>query len=137
MGSESFPFFFVYESHKMLHLSVYLVNFATQLSMNKIIQKLKYKWNIESDLQLLWIFIIFAITGSSIVFVRKPITEYLFDKSTYGHLSWYELIITIIIVYFIYQIFLFVIGSILGQHKFVKWFVIKMNKRLFFIKTKK
>ena len=64
MGSESFPFFFVYESHKMLHLSVYLVNFATQLSMNKIIQKLKYKWNIESDLQLLWIFIIFAITGS-------------------------------------------------------------------------
>ncbi len=104
--------------------------------MKKIIQKLKYKWNIETDIQLLWIFVIFAITGSSIVFVRKPITEYLFSKSTYGELFWYELIITIVIVYFIYQIFLFVIGSILGQHKFVKWFVVKMNKRLFFIKHK-
>ena len=104
--------------------------------MKKIIQKLTYKWNIETDIQLLWIFVVFAITGSSIVFVRKPITEYLFSKSTYGELFWYELIITIVIVYFIYQIFLFVIGSILGQHKFVKWFVVKMNKRLFFIKHK-
>ena len=104
--------------------------------MNKIIQKLKHKWNIESNLQLLWIFVIFAITGSSIVFVRKPITEYFFSKSTYGELLWYELIITIVIVYFIYQLFLFVIGSILGQHKFVKWFVVKMNKRMFFIKNK-
>jgi hypothetical protein len=104
--------------------------------MKKIIQKLKHKWNIESDLQLLWIFVIFAITGSSIVFVRKPITEYLFSKSTYGELLWYELIITILIVYLVYQLFLFVIGSILGQHKFVKWFVVKMNKRIFFIKNK-
>ena len=35
-------------------------------------------------------------------------------------------------IYFTYQIFLFVIGSILGKYKFVKWFVVKMNKRIFF-----
>lgn len=100
--------------------------------MKKIIQSLKNKWNVKSDVELLWIFFIFAVTGSSIVYVRKTITNYLFNKSTYGELEWYELIITIIIVYFVYQIFLFVIGSILGKHKFVKWFVLKMNKRIFF-----
>tara|TARA_Y100000385_G_C12768169_1_gene498099 strand:- start:171 stop:488 length:318 start_codon:yes stop_codon:yes gene_type:complete len=103
--------------------------------MKKIIQSLKNKWNVKSDIELLWIFFIFAVTGTSIVYVRKPITNYLFNKSTYGELEWYEFIITIIIVYFVYQILLFVIGSILGKYKFVKWFVVKMNKRIFF-KTK-
>jgi len=103
--------------------------------MIKIVESLKNKWGVKSNLQLLWIFIIFAITGFSIVYVRQPITQYLFDKSTYVELLWYELIITIIIVYFIYQLFLFMIGSLLGQHKFVKWFVLKMNRRLtFFLK---
>ena len=99
--------------------------------MKKVWNKLKEKWNIESDKRLAWIFVIFAITGSSITQVREPITKFLFHKSTYGALTWYELIITIVIVYFIYQVFLFVIGSVLGEHKFVKWFVLKMNKRLF------
>ena len=99
--------------------------------MKAVWNKLKEKWNIESDKRLAWIFVIFAITGSSITFVRKPITDFLFQKTTYGALSWYEFIITIILVYLIYQVFLFVIGSVLGEHKFVKWFVLKMNKRMF------
>lgn len=93
--------------------------------------KLKAKWDVESDKRLAWIFVIFAITGSSIGFIRKPITQFFFDKTTYSELLWYELICTIVIVYFIYQILLFAVGTILGEHKFVKWFVLKMNKRLF------
>lgn len=99
--------------------------------MRSLWEKLKIKWNIESDKRMVWIFIIFAITGSSIAFVRKPITMSLFEKSTYAELIWYELIITIVIVYFMYQILLFTIGSLLGEHQFVKWFVLKMNKRMF------
>jgi len=94
-------------------------------------EKLKLKWGVETNKRMIWIFVIFAITGSSITFVRKPITDFLFNKTTYGELLWYELIITIVLVYFVYQVFLFVIGSILGEHQFVKWFVLKMNKRLF------
>jgi hypothetical protein len=99
--------------------------------MRSLWEKLKIKWNIESDKRMVWIFIIFAITGSSIAFVRRPITMSLFEKSTYAELIWYELIITIVIVYFMYQILLFTIGSLLGEHQFVKWFVLKMNKRMF------
>ena len=99
--------------------------------MIKIWEKLKVKWNVETDRRMVWIFIIFAITGSSIAYVRKPFTKFLFQKSTYGELSWYELIITLLAVYFIYQVFLFIIGSLMGEYKFVRWFVLKMNKRIF------
>lgn len=100
-------------------------------------EKLKVKWNIESDKRMAWIFVIFAITGSSITQVRKPITEWIFDKSTYGELHWYEFILTFILIYFVYQLFLFAIGSLLGEYRFVKWFLIKMNKQIFpFFKKK-
>lgn len=99
--------------------------------MKSFWEKLKVKWNIDTDRRLAWIFVIFAITGSSIGFVRRPVTQFFFDKSTYGELAWYELVLTIIMVYYIYQVLLFCIGSILGEHKFVKWFVLKMNKRMF------
>jgi type IV secretory pathway component VirB8 len=60
--------------------------------MKALWEKLKVKWNIQSDKRMAWIFIIFAL---------------------------------------IYQILLFSIGSVLGEHQFVKWFVLKMNKRIF------
>lgn len=99
--------------------------------MRVLWEKLKTKWNIQSDKRMIWIFIIFALTGISIGFVRRPITMSLFQKSTYAELIWYEVMITVVIVYFMYQILLFTIGSLLGEHQFVKWFVLKMNKRMF------
>lgn len=99
--------------------------------MKRIWEKLKVKWNIDSDGRMAWIFVIFAITGTSVTFVRRPFTEFFFEKSTYLELHWYELILTIVVVYFIYQALLFTIGSILGEYKFVRWFLIKMNKRMF------
>ncbi|MFT5951520.1 MAG: hypothetical protein ACI9AU_000231 [Bacteroidia bacterium] len=108
---------------------IYKNSFAKE--MKSMWEKWKTKWGVESNTRMTWIFVIFAITGTSITFVRKPITIALFDKPTYGELSWWQLTLTIVMVYFIYQIFLFVIGSLLGEHKFVKWFVLKMNKRMF------
>lgn len=93
--------------------------------------KLKKKWKIESDLQLLWIFVIFAITGSSIVYVRKPVQLWLYDHEHFWDLLWYQKIAMTVLIYFVYQIHLLVIGTVLGQHRFVKWFVVKMNKRMF------
>ena len=101
------------------------------MRMKALWEKLKVKWNIQSDKRMAWIFIIFALTGSSIGFIRRPLTVALFQKTTYGELIWYELLLTVVIVYFIYQILLFSIGSVLGEHQFVKWFVLKMNKRIF------
>ncbi len=106
--------------------------------MKSIWEKLKVKWNVRTDIRMIRIFIIFAITGSSVTQVRRPVTDFFFDKSTYSELHWYELIITIVAVYFIYQVLLFIIGSILGEYKFIRWFLLKMNKRFFpFLKNVK
>ncbi|MEY2924153.1 MAG: hypothetical protein RLZZ337_701 [Bacteroidota bacterium] len=91
---------------------------------------LKNKWGIESDRRMIWIFIIFAITGSSIVFVRKPIQIWLFNEEHFWSLDWYKMIVITLLVYVVYQIHLIVIGTVLGEHSFFKQFLLKMNKRL-------
>jgi hypothetical protein len=76
---------------------------------------------------MLWIFLVFAITGSSTVYVRKFIFKALgisFENQAL------QITVKIISIYIVYQLMLFVIGSIMGEHKFVKWFILKMNKRL-------
>lgn len=93
-------------------------------------EKLKEKWGVKTDKRMLWIFIIFAITGSSIVYVRLPIQKWLFSEEHFWSLEWYNMIIITIVVYLVYQIHLLVIGSVLGEHRFFKDFLIKMNKRL-------
>lgn len=98
--------------------------------MKKVWDIWKEKWNIESDKRMIWIFIMFGITGSSVTFVRKPVTSFLFEKTTYGELNWYEWIVTLLIVYIVYQFVLLAVGTVMGEHKFVKWFLVKMNKRM-------
>ena len=98
-------------------------------------EKLKNKWNIETDRRMAWIFVIFAITGSTIVYVRKPIQVWLFNEEHFWSLPWYQMIATTVLVYFVYQVHLFVIGSVLGEFTFFKNFLLKMNKR--FIPSKK
>lgn len=118
------------QKHYCIHGSFILKN-SFAIGMKSVWEKWKVKWGVETNARMAWIFVIFAITGTSITQVRKPVTLFLFDKSTYGELSWWQFILTLVAVYFIYQIFLFVIGSLLGEHKFVRWFVLKMNRRMF------
>lgn len=93
-------------------------------------EKWKLKWNVSTNRRMLWIMVIFAITGSSIVWVRKPIQNWLYQEEKFWSLEWHQILIMTVLVYFIYQVHLFVIGSVLGEHKFVKWFLKKMNARI-------
>lgn len=95
--------------------------------MLKIWNKWKTKWNVETDARMLWIFLIFAITGSSTVFVRKWIFNALGIEFSNAVLGFF---VKMLAIYIVYQFLLFSIGSILGEHKFVKWFILKMNSRL-------
>ena len=74
-----------------------------------------------------WIFVIFAITGSSTVVVRKFLFSVLGIQIENAAISF---VVKFVAIYFVYQLMLFTIGSLLGEHKFVKWFLIKMNSRM-------
>ncbi|MBI1305270.1 MAG: diacylglyceryl transferase [Bacteroidetes bacterium] len=90
-------------------------------------QRLKTKWNVETDRRMIWIFIIFAITGSCTVYVRKSLYNLLGIQI---EPNWLGVVVKFLMIYIIYQILLFTIGSVLGEHKFFLRFLKKMNYRL-------
>lgn len=97
-------------------------------------KKLKERWGIHSNFQLIIIFIVFAVTGSLSAYLAKPTLDFLglsrgvFPEHFMGGFLYYAL--RILLIFPIYQVLLVVIGSIFGQHKFFWNFEKKMLSRL-------
>tara|TARA_B100001250_G_scaffold104706_1_gene88322 strand:+ start:120 stop:440 length:321 start_codon:yes stop_codon:yes gene_type:complete len=86
------------------------------------IYKLKKKWGIKSNFQLVVIFIVFGITGSASVFLGEPILSYLkindelFIDIYLG--KYIYIFIKIILIFPLYQILLLIFGAIFFQFTF-------------------
>ncbi|MAR30515.1 MAG: diacylglyceryl transferase [Candidatus Marinimicrobia bacterium] len=93
-----------------------------------LVNKIKRKWEIRSNRQLLIIFLVFGITGSTAAWISKPILEFIGIKQSNISL-WFYWPIRIIIIFPLYQILLLIIGTIFGQSKFFKNFIKKMFKK--------
>jgi len=94
-------------------------------------KKFKEKWNIDSNYQLIIIFIVFAITGSLSLVVSGPILEALsIERETLS--VWIFWPLRIMIVFPIYQILILIIGTIFGQFSFFWEFEKKFLKRIGF-----
>ena len=93
-----------------------------------LVNKIKRKWEITSNHQLLIIFLVFGITGSTAAWISKPILEFIGIKQSNISL-WFYWPIRIIIIFPLYQILLLIIGTIFGQSKFFKSFIKKMFKK--------
>jgi len=80
----------------------------------KIWNAWKKKWNVETDKRMAWIFLVFAITGSSTVYVRKYLYGLLGIDIQNPILS---VVVKILAIYIVYQILLFLVGTIMGEGK--------------------
>ncbi len=90
-------------------------------------EKLKNKWGITNNFQFWLIFFIFAITGSSTLFVKRPVFALLgIDSSTSLWVVIPVYLITITPAYFVILMFY---GTIFGQFKFFWEFEKKMFRR--------
>ena len=85
--------------------------------------KLKQRWGISSNWQILIIFIVFGLTGSSSVYVAKPILEFFgfarFNFSPdflWGGLIYYSL--RLVLIFPVYQVLLVAYGWVFGQFRF-------------------
>ena len=98
--------------------------------------RLKNKWGIQSNSQLLLIFIVFGITGSLSVRLAKPVLEFLnindifFEELFLGNLLYWT--IRVVIVFPLYQILLLIIGTLFLQFKFFWNFEKKIFRRIGF-----
>ena len=94
-------------------------------------KKLKEKWGITSNFQLLIICVVFSVTGSISVWIAKPLLDFIgLDKSAVS--PWIFWPIRISIIFPIYQILIVIIGALFGQFTFFWNFEKKMLARLGF-----
>ncbi|MDB5274040.1 MAG: hypothetical protein JWO58_2407 [Chitinophagaceae bacterium] len=103
------------------------------------VEKLKDRWGLHSNWQLVIVFILFSITGSSAVKLARPILDFL-HISTDTLPAYFYWPLRIMIIFPIYQLLFMLFGFILGQWEFAWRFEKKMLGgfgRLFGIKPKK
>ncbi|WP_417195028.1 DUF6787 family protein [Bizionia sp.] len=90
--------------------------------------KLESRWEVTYRWEIIRIFIVFAVTGSSSLVVGRPIIELMgITKENLNPLLYWILFIIIGLVF--YQILLITFGWLFGQFKFFWEFEKKMLKR--------
>ena len=90
-----------------------------------VINKLEERWVVDAKWELIRIFIVFAITGSSSVFVGRPIMRRLgITKENLNVIVYWVLFIIIGLVF--YQLLLVFFGWLFGQFQFFWNFEKKM-----------
>ena len=96
--------------------------------------KLKKRWGIHSNFQLIVIFIVFAITGSSSVYVAKPFLEWIgMERANFSDAwwsSWVYWTLRLLLIFPFYQILLVIYGWLFGQFRFFWNFEKKMLSRM-------
>ena len=94
-------------------------------------KRLKERWGITSNSQLLIIFFVFSVTGSLSLWVAKPLLSLLgVEKDLLS--PWIFWPVRILIIFPAYQILIVIIGALFGQFKFFWVFEKKMLARLGF-----
>lgn len=92
-------------------------------------KKLEHKWVLQYKWEMIRVFIVFAITGSTSAYIGKPILEFLgITKENLNIVIYW--ILFIIIGLFFYQILLLSFGWLFGQFHFFWKFEKKMLKRM-------
>lgn len=97
-----------------------------------MINRLKTKWNITSNRQLLVILFIFSITGSTTLYVRKFIFEWIGISADTS--LWLKIPLYLLVIFPAYQVLFLLFGALFGQFRFAWEFEKKMLSRFRFRK---
>ncbi len=89
---------------------------TSTLEKPSFLQKLQSKWKLESIGQVILVLLVFSLTGSTVVMLRKVFFGWIgFDESTS---FWIKTITYILFVMPAYQILLLAYGALVGQFQF-------------------
>jgi hypothetical protein len=88
-------------------------------------EKLKKRWNIQSNFQVIIILLVFAITGSATVYAKKTVFNLI--QVTSETELWIKIPIYITVILAVYNLLLLVVGFLFGQFNFF-W---EFEKRFF------
>jgi len=95
------------------------------MSEGNFLTKLQKRWGVNSVWQVVVILIVFALTGFSAMYIKRPIYYLLgIDENTSG---WIRFMVWMLTVFPAYQVLLLLYGFLLGQFTFF-W---NFEKRMF------
>ncbi|WP_445737067.1 DUF6787 family protein [Mariniflexile sp.] len=131
-SSYKLSFLFLKETNSTFNILLSGVFFFLLLKSTLfIINKLEKKWQVNYKWEMISIFLVFAVTGSSSLFVSRPIIKWIgITKENLNPLLYW--VLYIIIGFVFYQILLVLIGWLFGQFQFFWNFEKKMLCRLGF-----
>jgi hypothetical protein len=95
------------------------------------VEKLKKRWGIDSNWQIIVILIVFSVTGYASLYIAKPILD-LVGLSQETTNPWVYRPLRILLIFPFYQILILFFGWLFGQFNFFWNFEKKMLKRLGF-----
>ncbi|TVZ51052.1 DUF6787 family protein [Dokdonia sp. Hel_I_53] len=119
----SIPYFFV------LILGILIISFLIIKLTLWLFSKLYKRWGVTYRWELIAMFLVFAITGSTAGKLSDPLMELVgLDKTVVS--GWIYWPVRILLIFPIYQVLLVFFGWIFGQFAFFKAFAIKMVSRI-------
>lgn len=92
------------------------------------IDKLQARWKVKSALQVIMILIVFACTGFTVLFLKRPLFAWLFNDAP---MPLWASIIYYILILPVYNVFLLFYGFIFGQFQFFWDFEKRFFGRIF------
>lgn len=97
-----------------------------------MLNKLKKRWNIKSNFQLVLILLVFSVSGSATLVVRKAVFQWI--GITGDTTLWITIPLYLLIIFPAYQILFLIIGTLFGQFRFAWEFEKKVFSRFIFKK---
>lgn len=90
------------------------------------IEKLKSRWELKSTWQVIVVLIVFALTGTTILYIKQPILNYVYphEPDTLFYVIYF------ILIWPIYNIFLLIYAFVFGQFTFFWNFEKRTFKRI-------
>lgn len=80
------------------------------------LQKLQTKWQLKSLWQVVLVLLVFACTGFTVLFIKKPIFDFLGISMERG--GFWKTLLYLLLVLPLYQLFLLIYGFLFGQFGF-------------------
>jgi len=94
---------------------------------NGFLQRLQKRWGVSAT-RVLIILAVFALTGTTVLFIKTPVLNFIVGES---EKNWIHSVIYFILILPIYNILLLIYGAVFGQFKFFWEFEKKFFRRIF------
>src|SRR5688572_33459550 len=78
-------------------------------------KQLQERWKVGSMFQVIIILIVFACTGFTVLFLKRPLFNYLYEA---GEIPWWATVLYYVLILPVYNVILLFYGFVFGQFQF-------------------